>query len=122
MPRTDIDIEAAWTRFHQFVNMSSPELRDWLLTTRGNSDTYGPEPGVDVPALGDAVLRILEKRRTDLTDADVATMAQVSDLIVGRLRNAPPDDVADEPWRHTLRTLGHDPTKPDSPRGPDVPA
>ncbi len=41
-------------------------------------------------------------------------------LIRGRLRNAPEADVNDQPWRDTLLTLGHDPTRPDSPRGPDA--
>jgi hypothetical protein len=122
MARTDPDLERLWTRFHTLVNMTSPELRDWLLATPDGADVYAPEPGVDVHALGDHVLRILEKRRTDLTDDDVAVMARVTDLISSRLANAPADDVANEPWRHTLRTLGHDPTRPDSPRGPEAEA
>jgi hypothetical protein len=34
--------------------------------------------------------------------------------------NPPEDDVNNQPWRDTLLTLGHDPTRPDSPRGPDA--
>ncbi|MEN3306463.1 MAG: hypothetical protein V7603_2665, partial [Micromonosporaceae bacterium] len=36
------------------------------------------------------------------------------------LRNPPESDIHDDPWRDTLMTLGHDPTRDDSPRGPDA--
>src|SRR4051794_38289205 len=122
MARTNPELERLWTQFHSLVNMTSRELRDWLLTMPDGADAYAPVPDVDLPALGERVLRIKDKRRTDLTDDDVAVMAQVSDLISGRLSNAPREDVANGPWRDTLRTLGHDPTRPDSPRGPEAEA
>jgi hypothetical protein len=56
----------------------------------------------------------------ELTASDVGLMHEVIDLIRGRLVNPPDEDVLNEPWRHTLMTLGHDPTRPDSPRGPDA--
>jgi hypothetical protein len=120
MARTDPQVAAVWEDFHALVNMTSPELRDWLLNTPEGVDTYAPEPDMDVHALGSQVLQILQKRRTDLTDSDVRLMAEVSDLIRSRLANPPEADVADEPWRDTLLTLGHDPNRPDSPRGPDA--
>ena len=83
-------------------------------------DTYAPEPDLDVHALGLRVLQLLSKRRTDLTSSDVDLMREVAGLIHSRLRNPPEADVNDEPWRDTLLTLGHDPTRADSPRGPDV--
>ena len=120
MAQVDQDVADVWEEFHALVNMSSPELRDWLLNTPDGVDTYAPEPDMDVHALGLQVLQVLEKRRTDLTSSDVGLMREVSDLIRTRLVNAPDDDVANEPWRDTLLTLGHDPTRPDSPRGPDA--
>jgi Protein of unknown function (DUF3140) len=120
MAQVDPDVADVWEQFHALVNMSSPELRDWLLNTPDGVDTYAPEPDLDVHALGLQVLQVLEKRRTDLTPSDVGLMREVTDLIRSRLANAPDDDVANEPWRDTLLTLGHDPTRPDSPRGPDA--
>jgi Protein of unknown function (DUF3140) len=120
MADTDAEVAEVWEDFHALVNMSSPELRDWLVNTPDGVDTYAPEPDLDVHALGLQVLQMLGKRRTDLTPSDVDLMREVADLIRGRLRNAPEDDVNDGPWRDTLLTLGHDPTRPDSPRGPDV--
>src|SRR5256885_6169592 len=109
MVRVDPEVAEIWEHFHALVNMSSPELRDWLLNTPDGVDTYAPEPDVDVHALGLQVLQLKEKRRTDLTRSDVDVMREVADLIRGRLANAPDDDVANEPWRDTLLTLGPDP-------------
>src|SRR5947209_1303078 len=120
MVRVDPDVADIWEDFHELVNMSSPQLRDWLLNTPDGVDTYAPEPDMDVHALGLQVLQVLDKRRTDLTRSDIELMREVADLIRGRLVNAPDGDIADDPWRHTLLTLGHDPTRPDSPRGPDA--
>ena len=120
MARSDPDVADIWEVFHELVNMSSPELRDWLLTTPDGVDTYAPEPDLDVHAMGLQVLQVLDKRRTDLTPSDVDLMREVADLIRSRLVNPPADDVEDEPWRDTLMTLGHDPTRPDSPRGLDA--
>lgn len=112
MARTDAELETVWEDFHTLVNMSSPELRDWLLAAPVWDDAYAPEPGIDVPALGERVFKLLGKRRTDATDADVELMREVTDLIRGRLEQPPPTGAQDETWRHTLMTLGHDPLKP----------
>ena len=120
MDGTETDVAAVWEDFHALVNMSSPELRDWLLNTPDGVDTYAPEPDIDIHALGLRVLQVLEMRRTDLTESDVDLMRDVTELIRSRLRNAPDADVNDDPWRDTLMTLGHDPTRADSPRGPDA--
>ncbi|NJC71758.1 DUF3140 domain-containing protein [Planosporangium thailandense] len=122
MTRGNPDIEQTWDVFHRVVNMPSPELRDWLLSTPDGADAYAPEPGIDIHELGERVLRILEKRRVDLTDDDVATMRLVTELVVGRLTNKPDDGEINGPWRDTLLTLGHDPLRPDSPRGADAEA
>jgi hypothetical protein len=122
MTRSDPEVDRVWDQFHLLVNMTSPELRDWLLTTPDGAEAYAPEPGIDVHELGERVLRILEKRKVDATDQDVATMRLVAELIVGRLLNAPEDEAANQPWRDTLLSLGHDPLRPDSPRGVDAEA
>jgi hypothetical protein len=120
MNRNDSAFVDTWETFHGLINMNSPELRDWLLNTPDGVDTYAPEPDIDIHALGLQVLQLKQKRRTDLTGTDLDTMREVIDLIEGRLQNAPDTDIQDQPWRDTLMTLGHDPTRPDSPRGEDA--
>jgi uncharacterized protein DUF3140 len=118
--RNDSAFVDTWETFHDLVNMTSPELRDWLMNTPDGADTYAPEPDIDIHALGLQVLQIKQKRRVDITESDMDTMQEVIDLIEGRLQNAPESDIQDDPWRDTLMTLGHDPTRPDSPRGEDA--
>jgi hypothetical protein len=118
--RNDSAFVETWESFHDLVNMTSPELRDWLMNTPDGVDTYAPEPDIDIHSLGLQVLQIKQKRRTDLSGTDLDTMREVIDLIEGRLQNPPEADIQDDPWRDTLMTLGHDPTRPDSPRGEDA--
>jgi hypothetical protein len=119
--RTDADLNRLWDEFHAGVNMSSPELRDWLSTT-DSGDAYAPNPDVDPRELGERVLSLLVKRKVDLSDADVADMYAATESIRELLANPPADDVGNEVWRHSLMTLGHDPTRADSPRGVDAEA
>jgi hypothetical protein len=120
MTRSNPEVDRVWEQFHRLVNMPSPELRDWLLAAPDGADAYAPEPGLDVWELGMRVLRLLEKRRTDVTPDDVATMRLIAELICGRLTNPPYGDAGYDPWRHTLMMMGHDPVRVDSPRGAEA--
>src|SRR5215469_710415 len=114
MNRNDSAFVETWETFHDLVNMTSPELRDWLMNTPDGVDTYAPEPDIDIHALGLQVLQLKQKRRTDLSESDLGTMREVIDLTEGRPQTAPESDIRDDPCRPTLMTLGHDPTRPDS--------
>lgn len=109
MTGADSELERVWQEFHGAVNMTSPQLRDWLFAQTSLNDTYPPEPGVDVIDLGNRVLRILGKRRGDLTGDDVTVMRDVTELINRRLDQRPADEIDQEPWRHSLMAVGHDP-------------
>lgn len=113
MAREHLDPETAelWQEFHGTVNMSSEELRRWLLTDASGPDRFSADPSMDVSPLGRRIVEILDKRQVDLTGDDVDTMRQVVQR-AGRLR-AEPVDKHDERWRHELMTLGHDPLRPD---------
>ena len=52
MNRNDSAFVETWESFHDLVNMTSPELRDWLMNTPDGVDTYAPEPDIDIHALG----------------------------------------------------------------------
>lgn len=100
-----------WTEFHTVVNMTSNELEEWLLVDASGEDAEAV-PAQDEPELGRHVVRILGKRRTDLTGDDVRTMQRVVDRVRG-LRGVDLDPTAgDAKWRHRLMRVGHDPLKP----------
>lgn len=100
-----------WQEFHTVVNMTSRELSDWLVAEVGAD---GGEPDPDLPefAVGNAVLAILGKRRTDLTDDDIETMTTVVDQVRTLRGEELEPEAYDEDVRRLLMSFGHDPLKP----------
>lgn len=100
-----------WDDFHHMVNMSSRELSDWLRT-----ESATPE-GEEVPdragsPLGQKVLRILRKRRVDLTNDDQQVMREVVERVHAQRREDLEPTAGDATWRHRLMDIGHDPLRP----------
>ncbi|WP_018655307.1 DUF3140 domain-containing protein [Actinomadura flavalba] len=107
------ETEELWDEFHRAVNMSSEELRPWLLTDASGTDGMPAEPDLGVPEMGRHVVRILRKRKVDLTEDDLDAMRQVVDRVNDLLAHPPGTGASNEKWRHSLMDLGHDPLKPD---------
>jgi len=111
--RVSPEVELAWEDFHRLVNMTSDELRIWLLTDASGEEAFpadGQGPGVS--ALGARVVDVLRKRKVDLTESDGEVMQEVVDYVEDRLDHRPPDVERDEEWRHALMSVGHDPLRP----------
>lgn len=100
-----------WQEFHDVVNMTSRELADWLRTESAGEVT---EPDGSLPELevGEQVVAILGKRRTDLTDDDIDTMQQVVDQVRTIRGDEPEPEAYDDDVRRMLMSFGHDPLKP----------
>lgn len=112
--RVPAEAELAWEDFHRLVNMTSDELRIWLLTDASGEEAFpadGPGPGV--AELGARVVDVLRKRKVDLTEDDAEVMQEVVDFVEDRLEHRPPDAERDEEWRHALMSVGHDPLRPE---------
>jgi hypothetical protein len=103
--------EELWEEFHRVVNMTSRELSDWLRTQSATSEDeeYPDQAG---PHLGQRVLEILGKRKTDLGDDDFNVMRRVIDRVYGQRREDLEPTAGDTHWRHRLMSIGHDPLKP----------
>lgn len=100
-----------WEGFHVAVNMTSRELREWLMV-EGAGEATEVEPEHAGPSLGHRVADTLAKRRADLTPDDVEVMQQVVE-VVDRERGPDFEPVAgDDTWRRGLMDIGHDPLKP----------
>ena len=110
MPSARVD-EELWDEFHRVVNMTSRELADWL---RVQSATESAEalPDHAGSETGQHVVRILGKRRSDLTDDDVAVMDRVVRKVHAERRDDLEPTAGQAAWRHRLMSLGHDPLKP----------
>ncbi|MBA2945672.1 DUF3140 domain-containing protein [Streptomyces himalayensis] len=106
-----LELDALWDEFHRVVNMTSQELSAWLRVSEADDDTE-PLPDQAGDPLGQHVLAILQKRRTDLTDADIEAMYKVVDTVTAHSDTENEPEAGDEHRRHRLMTLGHDPLKP----------
>lgn len=112
MADTIVD-DQLWENFHRAVNMTSRELRDWLMVQGAGEETE-TEPEHAGSPLGHQVLEILGKRRADLTPDDLEAMRRVVDKVAD-LRGEGEEwepTAGDEKWRRRLMNVGHDPLKP----------
>jgi hypothetical protein len=110
MAETIVDDEL-WDDFHRVVNMSSRELRDWLMVEGAHEETE-ELPDHAGPPLGHRVLGILGKRRADVTADDVRVMAKVVERVTSQRRLDLEPTAGQDAWRHKLMDVGHDPLKP----------
>jgi hypothetical protein len=100
-----------WDEFHRVVNMSSRELREWLMTDSAGEEAEVEPDHAGTPT-GREVLEILGKRRSDLTEADVRAMASVVERVHQQRRDDLEPTAGQAAWRHKLMRIGHDPLKP----------
>jgi hypothetical protein len=108
---SELELDALWDEFHTAVNMTSNELAAWLRTSDAGERTEAlPEQaGAEQ---GRHVLAILQKRRMDLTDDDIAVMREVVDTVnAERERVRVAEAVQDPEWRHRMMSMGHDPVR-----------
>ena len=107
-----VEVDIAWDSFHQVVNMTSEELRAWLLTGASGETSAPGEAGPALPELGRQVVELLRKRKVELTQQDADVMEQVVDFVLTQEAEGPADTESDDEWRRTLMTVGHDPLRP----------
>lgn len=100
-----------WDEFHRVVNMTSRELRDWLMTASAGEDTEVEPDHAGIPT-GRKVLDILGKRRTDLVGDDARVMRRVVAHVHDQRRDDLEPTAGQAAWRHKLMSIGHDPLKP----------
>jgi hypothetical protein len=115
------EVGTLWEEFHRLVNMTSEELRTWVSTLASHEVTFPEEPERSLVELGKEVVKILGKRKVDLTNHDLETMRRTVDEITRRLESPPGRGAAHDRWRRELMALGHDPLKPDQHNSEDLP-
>ncbi|AGZ40377.1 DUF3140 domain-containing protein [Actinoplanes friuliensis] len=103
----------AETDFRSAVNMTASELEKWLDTKEsksvGQKDAEGHESvGHDS---GRKIVKLLGKKKSDLSEADEAHMRKVVGYVHRHLAQRPSGDIKDSKWRYSLMNWGHDPLK-----------
>jgi len=92
--------------------MTAAELENWLESDEskavgqkeGDTESTGHESGR-------RIVRILRKRKTDLSTEDHEHMRKVVGYVHRHLAQQPSGDVKDTRWRYSLMNWGHDPLK-----------
>ncbi|CCH31091.1 DUF3140 domain-containing protein [Actinosynnema sp. NPDC047251] len=97
--------------FDEAVNMTAAELERWLATDESKSAGQS-EGGESVGhASGRHIVKVLRKKKAELTDDDHAHMRKVVGYVHRHLAQRPDGDVEHTKWRYSLMNWGHDPLK-----------
>lgn len=101
------------TEFANAVNMTASELKKWLDTDEAKDVGQKPSGGGESVGheSGRHIVRILEKKQADYTDADYAHMRKVVGYVARHSKQRPKGDVHDTAWRYSLMNWGNDPEK-----------
>ncbi|TYP60689.1 uncharacterized protein DUF3140 [Stutzerimonas stutzeri] len=105
--------EQVWDDWQKLVNMTPSQLKDWLDTDDSKSvgDTGGQGESTGHKS-GRHILRIKDKKKSDLTDDDWSHMAKVAGYIKRHVAQGGPEkDKEHSDWRYSLMNWGHDPLK-----------
>ncbi|MEX8033794.1 DUF3140 domain-containing protein [Microbacterium sp. 20-116] len=98
--------------FDEAVNMTASELKKWLDTGESKSVGQKKDGGESTGhESGRHIVRILEKKKADLTDDDYAHMRKVVGYVKRHSAQKPKGDVTDTDWRYSLMNWGNDPKK-----------
>jgi hypothetical protein len=107
------DHDDIYTTFKHEVNMTASELEKWLKTDESKS--VGQASGGESIGhkSGEHIVRILHKKKADITSDDEAHMHKVHSYISRHSAQGPHNkkDVETSPWRYSLMNWGHDPLK-----------
>ena len=102
-----------YAEFREAVNMSAAELKKWP----GSEDSKGvgqkSSDGAESVGhdSGRKIVRLLDKKKAELTDADEDHMRKVVGYVHRHLAQRPSGDVTGTKWRFSLMNWGHDPLR-----------
>ncbi len=98
--------------FDASVNMTATEIERWLGTDE--SKAVGDSDGGESTGhrSGRRIVEILEKKKSERTDADREHMRKVSGFVKRHLAQRPEkEEIEGSRWRYSLMNWGHDPLK-----------
>lgn len=100
-----------YDEFGKLVNMSSASIKKWLATEESKTVGWDSGDGESIGhKSGKKIIKILEKKKTELTSADYQHMQKVNGYIKRHLAQKPAGDTEDIPWSYSLKNWGHDPS------------
>ena len=106
-------VDEVWDDFNQAVNMTPKQLEQWLGSDEskavGQKDGGGESTGHES---GRRIVKILQTRKSDLTEDDAAHMKEVIGYVARHTAQRPDktdDELAHSRWTASLKNWGHDP-------------
>ncbi len=108
-----LDADATVAAFRQAVNMTPAALRAWLATDESRAVGIAHGEGTESVGhhSGRRIVDLLQARRADLGEGDLAHMRKVVGYVHRHLAQRPAGDVRDTHWRWSLMNWGHDPLR-----------
>jgi len=109
--QSEPDRQSIRAAFDTAVNMTAPELTDWLKTNESRRVGQKKDGGESIGhASGRRIVRILQATAGALNDEDYRHMRKVVGFI-RRHRAQEPENMVTSRWRYSLMNWGHDPLK-----------
>jgi hypothetical protein len=101
-----------YTAFKQDVNLTITELEHWLKTEESKSVGQDSGDGESIGhQSGEHIIRILQKKKADITPDDEAHMHKVHAYVSRHSAQRPHGNIEHSRWRYSLMNWGHDPLK-----------
>ncbi|UKT64667.1 DUF3140 domain-containing protein [Pedobacter mucosus] len=105
----DEQIKEIYKEFKDLVNMSPSKLEKWLTSEESKAVGWDSGDGESIGhKSGERIIKILQKKKDDLSDSDYKHMQKVVGYIRRHLAQKPKGDVADSNWNYSLKNWGHD--------------
>ena len=102
--------------FDDKVNMTKSEIEQWLDTDESKSVGQSGGAGGETVGRDSAkrIVKILDKKKGDLTGEDLAHMKKTNSYIARHLKQKPDhskDELREMDWTYSLKNWGHDPLR-----------
>lgn len=103
------EIQDIYHEFNELVNMSSSTLERWLSTEQSKSVGWDSGDGESIGhKSGEKIVRILRKKKADLTVGDYKHMQKANGYIQRHSAQRPEGDARETNWNYSLKNWGHD--------------
>ena len=108
------DNEKTYTEFKKLVNMTASAIEKWLETEESKQTGLDSGDGEAIGhKSGKKIVKILHKKKDELTDDDYTQMGRVISYISRHKAQKPDGDVSETRWNYSLKNWGYDYSKKD---------
>lgn len=101
-----------YKKFKKMINMSASELEKWLATKEAKNTGLDSGDGEAIGhKSGKMIVKILRKKKADLTEKDYHEMHRVISYISRHTAQRPEGNVEETKWNYSLKNWGYNYSK-----------